>query len=63
MIPVQQLLACSVIGQVGGLMAGYGLVVLDMIKGNVNSQRHGLLYQEATKITPNTLHLTRIFRR
>ncbi len=44
-------------------MAGYGLVVLDMIKGNVNSQRHGLLDQEATKITPNTLHLTRIFRR
>jgi nicotinamidase/pyrazinamidase len=44
-------------------MAGYGLIVVDMIKDNVNTQRHGLLDQEATKIIPNILHLTRTFRR
>ena len=44
-------------------MAGYGLIVVDMIKDNVNTQRHGLLDQEATKIIPNILHLTRAFRR
>jgi nicotinamidase/pyrazinamidase len=49
--------------QFGGLMAGYGLIVVDMIKDNVNTQRHGLLDQEATKIIPNILLLTRTFRR
>ncbi len=44
-------------------MAGYGLIVVDMIKDNVNTQRHGLLDQEATKIIPNILLLTRTFRR
>ena len=44
-------------------MAGYGLIVVDMIKDNVNTQRHGLLDQEATRIIPNILHLTRTFRR
>ncbi len=44
-------------------MAGYGLIVVDMIRDNVNTQRHGLLDQEATKLIPNILHLTRTFRR
>ena len=44
-------------------MAGYSLIVVDMIKDNVNSQRHGLMGQEATKIIPNILLLTRPFRR
>jgi nicotinamidase/pyrazinamidase len=44
-------------------MAGYGLIVVDMIKDNVNTQRHGLLDREATKLIPNILHLTRTFRR
>jgi nicotinamidase/pyrazinamidase len=44
-------------------MAGYGLIVVDMIKDNVNTQRHGLLDREATKLVPNILHLTRTFRR
>jgi nicotinamidase/pyrazinamidase len=44
-------------------MAGYGLIVVDMIKDNVNTQRHGLLDQEATKIIPNILLLTGTFRR
>ena len=44
-------------------MAGYGLIVVDMIKDNVNTQRHGLLDREATKIIPNILHLTGTFRR
>ena len=44
-------------------MGGYALIVVDMIKDNVNTQRHGLLDQEATKIIPNILILTRTFRR
>lgn len=44
-------------------MAGYGLIVVDMIKDNVYTPRHGLLDQEATKIIPNILLLTRTFRR
>jgi nicotinamidase/pyrazinamidase len=44
-------------------MSGYALVVVDMIKDNVNTQRHGLLDQEASKIIPNILNLTRTFRR
>ena len=44
-------------------MASYGFIVVDMIKDNVNTQRHGLLDQEATKIIPNILLVTRPFRR
>jgi nicotinamidase-related amidase len=44
-------------------MSGYALVIVDMIKDNVNTQRHGLLDREATKIIPNILDLTRTFRR
>jgi nicotinamidase/pyrazinamidase len=43
-------------------MSGYALVIVDMIKDNVNTQRHGLLDREATKIIPNILRLTRTFR-
>ncbi len=43
-------------------MSGYALVVVDMIKDNVNTRRHGLLDREATKIIPNILTLTRTFR-
>ena len=42
-------------------MSGYALVVVDMIKDNVNTQRHGLLDQEATKIIPNILNLNTNF--
>ncbi len=43
-------------------MGGYALVVVDMIKDNVNTQGHGMMDAEAKKIIPPILDLTRAFR-
>ncbi len=44
-------------------MSRYALVVVDMIRDNVNTQRHGLMDVQATLIIPKILELTRLFRR
>lgn len=44
-------------------MSGYALVVVDMIKDNVNTSGHGMIDVEARKIIPAILDLTRAFRR
>ncbi|MEW6347851.1 MAG: isochorismatase family cysteine hydrolase [Thermodesulfobacteriota bacterium] len=44
-------------------MEGYALIVVDMIKDNVDTTRHGLMDVEATKIVPTILELSRAFRR
>ena len=44
-------------------MSGYALVVVDMIKDNVNTEGHGLMDVESKKIVPTILELTQAFRR
>lgn len=44
-------------------MAEYALIVVDMLKDNVNTQGHGMMDVEAKKIIPPILGLTRLFRR
>lgn len=44
-------------------MGGYALIVVDMVKDNVNTQGHGMMDLEARKIIPQILELTRAFRR
>ncbi len=44
-------------------MSGYALVVVDMIRDNVNTQGHGMIDVEAKKIVPVILELTKAFRR
>ncbi|MBI5572368.1 MAG: cysteine hydrolase [Desulfomonile tiedjei] len=44
-------------------MPGYALIVVDMVKDNVNTQGHGHMDLEAQKIIPPILELTRAFRR
>jgi len=41
----------------------YALVVVDMIKDNVNTKGHGMLDVEVKKIIPTILDLARLFRR
>jgi nicotinamidase/pyrazinamidase len=43
-------------------VAGYALIVVDMVKDNVNTQGHGMMDVEAAKIVPTILDLTRAFR-
>lgn len=43
-------------------MGGYALVVVDMIKDNVNTQGHCMMEAEAKKIITPILNLTRAFR-
>lgn len=44
-------------------MGHSALIVVDMIKDNVNTQGHGMMDVEARKIIPSILELTRAFRR
>lgn len=44
-------------------MKGYALVIVDMIKDNVNTSGHGLIDEEAKKIIPTIVELSRAFRR
>lgn len=43
-------------------MSGYALIIVDMIKDNVNSQRHGTMDVEAKKIIPVILELSQAIR-
>jgi nicotinamidase/pyrazinamidase len=43
-------------------MGGYALIIVDMIKDNVNTRSHGLMDVEATKIVPTTREMARSFR-
>jgi nicotinamidase-related amidase len=43
-------------------MNGYALVIVDMLKDNVNTSGHGMIDVEAKKIIPNILKLSREFR-
>jgi nicotinamidase-related amidase len=42
---------------------GYALIVVDMIKDNVNTERHGLMDVQAAGVVPAILELTDLFRR
>ncbi|HMK34851.1 MAG TPA: isochorismatase family cysteine hydrolase [Desulfomonilaceae bacterium] len=44
-------------------MAGHALVIVDMIRDNVNTQRHGHIDVEAGKIIPNILAMSEAFRK
>jgi len=44
------------------VLGGYALIVVDMIKDNVNTSGHGMMDVEAKKIIPEILELTRAFR-
>jgi len=44
------------------LLIGYALVVVDMLKDNVNTSGHGMMDVEAKKIIPPILELSRSFR-
>ena len=44
-------------------MNPYALIVVDMIKDNVNTEGHGMIDAEASKLIPPILQLTRTFRR
>ncbi|MBM3301412.1 MAG: cysteine hydrolase [Deltaproteobacteria bacterium] len=44
-------------------MNSYALVIVDMVKGSVNTRRHGMIDVQAKKIIPNILELSRAFRR
>lgn len=44
-------------------VAGYALVIVDMIKDNVKTDGHGAIDKEATKIIPRILDLSRATRR
>ncbi len=44
-------------------MEGYALIVVDMIKDNINTERHGLMDVEAKKIVPTIVELSQAFRR
>ena len=44
-------------------MAGYALIIVDMIKDNVNTAGHGQMDLEAKKIVPSILDLAKTFRR
>lgn len=44
-------------------MPEYALIVVDMVKDNVNTSGHGMMDLEAKKIVPSILQLTRWFRR
>jgi nicotinamidase/pyrazinamidase len=44
-------------------VSGYALIVVDMIKDNVNTTGHGMMDSEAKKIVPSILRLTQLFRR
>jgi nicotinamidase/pyrazinamidase len=43
-------------------LGGYALIVVDMIKDNVNTKNHGMIDVAAKKIIPNILDLSRAFR-
>ena len=43
-------------------LGGYALIVVDMIKDNVNTKNHGMIDVAAKKIIPNILELSRVFR-
>ena len=43
-------------------MNKYALIVVDMIKDNVNTQGHGMMDREAKKIIPSIMQLTQMFR-
>jgi len=43
-------------------LSGYALIVVDMIKDNVNTAGHGMMDAEAKKIIPSILQLTKVFR-
>lgn len=43
-------------------MAGYALVIVDMIRDNVKTERHGLMDVQATKIVPRIVDLSTEFR-
>jgi nicotinamidase-related amidase len=42
---------------------GYTLVVVDMTKDNVNTSGHGMIDEQAKKIIPSIVELSRAFRR
>ncbi len=44
-------------------LAGYALIVVDMIKDNVNTSGHGMIDREAKKLIPPILELSRATRR
>jgi len=44
-------------------LSGYALIVVDMIKDNVNTAGHGMMDAEAKRIIPSILQLTQVFRR
>jgi nicotinamidase/pyrazinamidase len=44
-------------------LAGYALIIVDMIKDNVNTAGHGQMDREAKKIVPPILDLAKTFRR
>ena len=44
-------------------MSEYALIVVDMIKDNVDTEDHGMISREARKIVPSILGLTRTFRK
>ncbi|MBI4963519.1 MAG: cysteine hydrolase [Desulfomonile tiedjei] len=44
-------------------MSGHVLIVVDMIKDNVNTAGHGLMDSEARNIIPSILQMTQVFRR
>ncbi len=43
-------------------MPGYALIIVDMVKDNVNTQSHGMIDVEATKLIPKILTLSDAFR-
>jgi len=43
-------------------LSGYALIVVDMVKDNVNTQGHAMMDVEAKKIVPRILELSRAFR-
>jgi nicotinamidase/pyrazinamidase len=47
----------------GVVVMGYALVIVDMIKDNVNTSGHGAMDVEAKKIVPQILELSRLMRR
>ena len=44
-------------------LSGYALIVVDMIKDNVNTTGHGMMDVEAKKIVPSIFQLTKTFRK
>ena len=44
-------------------MSGYALLIVDMVKDNVNTQGHGMIDVEAKKIIPAIRDLAAVFRR